>query len=252
MDNNLDRIQKQLMGDGPAEKQVLLLKLLHEFETAPQFGEKYLHDADSEPQRWIARIGALLTRVGMAQEVRFRTARLTTVKYWSVAREQLRQQLLAAAEEIKLALELDGSEDIGQVYGPQHQYDFLRDLKEIVLGAQKEVFVVDPYFDGQAFETYLGPLGNSCSIRILCSRYSSDVAGHIAAFSAQHGGSPELRKSQDLHDRLVIIDRSDCWIVGGSIKDAGKKPTYLVPLHPSIAGTKISICEDLWQQAQIV
>ncbi|WP_162497503.1 hypothetical protein [Roseovarius dicentrarchi] len=221
MNDNLERLQKRLMGDGPAEKQVLLLKLIHEFETAPDFGKQYLADANSEPQRWIARIGALLARTGIEHKIAFQTARHTLVQYWSVAREPLRQKLLAAAEEIKLELELDGHEDIGQVYGPQRQYDFLRDLKEIILGAQKEVFVIDPYFDGQAFETYLGPLGNSCSIRVLCSRYSSEVASHVAAFGAQYGLCPELRKSSNLHDRLVIIDGSDCWIVGGSIKDAG-------------------------------
>ncbi len=250
MNNNLDRLQKQLLGDGPAEKQVLLLKLLHEFETAPHFGEKYVADADSAPQRWIARIGALLARVGIEHKIKFQSTRQTSVQFWSVTREPFRQQLLAAAEEIKLALELDGHEDIGQVYGSQQQYDFLRDLKEIILGAQTEVYVVDPYFDGQAFETYLSPLGSGCSIRILCSRYSSDVAGHVTAFAAQHKVNPELRKSQNLHDRLVIIDSSDCWIVGGSIKDAGKKPTYLVPLQPNIAPTKIDIYEALWREAK--
>ncbi|AEQ51083.1 hypothetical protein [Pelagibacterium halotolerans] len=249
MENNLARLQKQLAGDGPAEKQVLLLKLLHEFETAPHFGERYLADADSAPQKWIARIGALLARAGLQHKIAFASTRHTSVQFWSGIREPFRQLLLAAAEEIKLELELDGHEDIGQVYGSQRQYDFLRDLKEIILGAQNEVFVVDPYFDGQSFETYLGPLGDSCSIRLLCRKYSSDVAGHVAAFKAQHGVNLELRKSGDLHDRLVIIDRSDCWLVGGSIKDAGTKPTYLVPLQPSISPTKVCIYEDLWQQA---
>ncbi len=249
MNDNLERLQKRLMGDGPAEKQVLLLKLLHEFETAPDFGKQYLADANSEPQRWIARIGALLARAGIEHKIAFQTTQHTMVQYWSVAREPLRQKLLAAAEEIKLELELDGHEDIGQVYGPQRQYDFLRDLKEIILGAQKEVFVIDPYFDGTAFSTYLGPLGSNCLIRVLCSKYSSDVAGHVAAFGAQYEICPELRKSGNLHDRLVIIDGSDCWIVGGSIKDAGKKPTYLVPLQPSISPTKISIYESIWKQA---
>ena len=250
MDHNLDRLQKKILGDGPAEKQVLLLKLLHEFETAPHFGTSYIADADSGPQQWIARIGALLARVGIEHKIQFKSTRQLSVQYWSVTREPFRQQLLTAAEEIKLALELDGHEDIGKVYASQQQYDFLRDLKEIILGAQTEVFVIDPYFDGQAFETYLGPLGSNCSIRILCSRYSSEVAGHVTAFAAQHNIYPELRKSQYLHDRLVIIDSSDCWIVGGSIKDAGKKPTYLVPLQPSIAPTKIDIYERLWQKAK--
>jgi hypothetical protein len=249
MDQQLNRFQKRVLGDGPAERQVLLLKLLHEFEIAPTFGNKYVADANSEQQRWIARIGALLSRVGIEQKISFKTTQATSVQYWAVARERLRQQLLAAAEEIRLELELDGHEQIGQVYQAQQQYDFLRDLREIISGAHSEIFVVDPYFDGVAFDTYLGPLGDSCAIRVLCSRYSGEVAGHSRAFEAQYSVKPELRKSGKLHDRLVILDGLDCWIVGGSIKDAGKSPTYLVPLQPSIAPTKIQIYEGLWQQA---
>lgn len=248
----MTRLQKKIAGDGPAERQILLMKLLHEFENAPDFGDKYIADATSPPQQWIARIGALLARVGLEYKISFKSAKHTSVQFWKVAREPMRQQLLAAAEEIKLELQLDGYEDIGHVYEAQHQYDFLRDLKEIILGAQAEVFVVDPYFDGRAFETYLGRLGNSYKIRVLCGKYSNDVAGHVGAFKAQFGVTPEIRKTKDIHDRLVILDGSDCWIVGGSIKDAGKMPTYLVPLQPGIAPTKIGIYEALWQTSQPV
>ena len=78
------------------------------------------------------------------------------------------------------------------------------------------------------------------------------ATSHVEAFKAQFGVTPELRKTKDIHDRLVILDGSDCWIVGGSFKDAGKKPTYLVPLQPSIAPTKVNIYETLWQKSELV
>ncbi|WP_340263918.1 hypothetical protein [Sulfitobacter pontiacus] len=34
------------MNNGAAEKQVLLLELQHEFETAPEFGQTYVAEAD--------------------------------------------------------------------------------------------------------------------------------------------------------------------------------------------------------------
>ncbi|KZL10691.1 hypothetical protein [Pseudovibrio sp. Ad26] len=252
MTRDLERLQKKLAGDGPAEKQVLLLKLMHEFETAPNFGEKYVADASSEPQQWIARIGALLARVGLQHKVAFQSCRNTCVQYWRVSREPFRQLLMMASEEIKLELELDGHEDIGQVYGSEQQYDFQRDLRGIIQGAQKEVFVVDPYFDGQAFDTFLSPSRGSCSIRVLCSRYSNEVAGPAKAFMSQYKVIPELKRSKALHDRVVIIDRTDCWVIGGSIKDAGAKPTYLLPLQPTIAQEKINIYEDLWCEAAAI
>lgn len=237
------------MNNGPAEKQVLLLKIQHELENAPKFGKNYVADADSEPQKWIARVGALLSRLSISHGVKFQTTLHTSVQYWSLSREDIRRQLSAAAEELRLELELDGREEIGQVYGNNQHYDFLLDLEEIIRSANTEVFVIDPYFNGQAFATYLRPVGGKCAIRVLCSKYSSEVAGHMTAFNAQYQCQPELRKNRDLHDRLVIIDKQDCWVVGGSIKDAGKKPTYLVPLPPAISGKKIEIYERLWGQS---
>lgn len=252
MNDALSRLQKKIAGDGPAERQILLMKLLHEFENAPDFGDKYVSDASSPPQQWIARVGALLARAGLEHKIAFQRSKGTSVQFWQFAREPMRQILLAAAEEIKLELELDGHEEIGQVYDAQNQYDFLHDLAGIILGAQDKIFIVDPYFDGGAFDTYLSGIGDSCDIRILCGKYSADVAGRVAAFKAQFGVEPELRKTKDIHDRLVILDGTDCWIVGGSIKDAGKKPTYLVPLQPGIAPTKIGIYETLWQNSNPV
>ena len=241
-----------LRGDGPAERQILLMKLVHEFENAPEFGPKYVADASSEQQRWIARLGALMSRVSLEHSVSFKASAATSVQYWGVSRESFRKNALAAIEELKLELELEGRDQIGHVYDSNHQFDFLRDLKGVIGKAGTDLMVVDPYFDGGAFQTYLESRQGSGTIRILCGRYAKDVAGHMAAFSGQTGTSPELRQSRDLHDRLVIVDRSDCWIVGGSIKDAGKKPTYLVPLQPSIALQKIGIYETVWQNANLI
>ena len=247
MDNGLRRLQKKIEGDGPAERQILLMKLVHEFDNASDFGTKYVADAASLQQQWIARVGALMKRVSISHDVAFSASRSTAVQYWTLARESMRRCMSAAIEEIKLELELDGHDDIGQVYEAGQQHSFLLNLKKIILGAESEVFVVDPYFDGKAFETFLSPLGNTCGMRILCSRYSSDVAGHITAFRSQYNSVPKLRKNKKgIHDRLVIIDRVDCWIIGGSIKDGGKKPTYIVPLQPAISPSKIAIYEDLW------
>lgn len=170
MQNDIERLQRKILGDGPAERQILLMKLLHEFENSPNFGDKYVADANSPPQQWMARVGALLARVGLEHKIAFQTKKSTTVQYWKFVREPMRQVLLAAAEEIKLELGLDGHDEIGQVYEAGQQYDFLRDFKAILLGAQTEVFIVDPYFDGGAFETYLSPLESSVKTRVLCER----------------------------------------------------------------------------------
>lgn len=252
MQAGLQRLQKKNQGDGPAERQVLLLKLMHEFENAPLFGTSYIANADSDAQRWIARVGALLTRMGIEKKLKFQMSRDNAASYWSVTRENLRRQILWATEEIKLELEMDGHEDIGKVYDAKQQYDFLRDLSEVIQGAEEDLIIVDPYFDGQAFDTYISPVLNDVKVKILCSKSAVDVAGRLTAYKGQNSCDIEIRKSRDLHDRLIIIDQSDCWVVGGSIKDAGKKPTYLLPLQPGISPSKIKIYNGLWDDSQTI
>lgn len=249
VERRLARLQKKLDGDGPAERQVLLLKLVHEFENAPEFGNKYIADAASPAQLWVSRIGALLARAGVEHKIRFQTINQTSVQFWGVVRESFRRALTTAIEEIKLELELDGRDEIGQVYDEGKEYDFYTDLREIVSGASREIFIVDAYFDAAAFQAYLSTSDNSLVIRILCSKYASDLNACVTAFQAQTGADVEIRKTRDIHDRVLFIDGADCWIVGASIKDAGKKPTYLVPLAPQLGSGKLVIYEKVWSQA---
>lgn len=61
---------------------------------------------------------------------------------------------------------------------------------------------------------------------------------------AQFQTNIELRRSKELHDRLIFVDQDVAWIMGGSIKDAGKKATYLIPVATPIAVVKREIYAD--------
>ncbi|AML52745.1 hypothetical protein [Falsihalocynthiibacter arcticus] len=249
MSAEFERQMKKLAGDGPAERQILLLKLQYEFENSPNFGNRYVGDASSPAQLWIARIGALLSRVSLEHKIQFRTQVGTSVQFWVISMDGLRRALSAAIEEIKLELELDGRDDIGQVYAAGKEYDFFTDLRGIFASAENELFLVDAYFDGASFEAYFSAVSRDLSIRILCGSYARDIAAYIDKFSLQTGAKIEIRKTKLVHDRVVFLDGSDCWLVGASIKDAGKKPTYLIPLAPQISPQKLSIYEGVWSSA---
>lgn len=246
----IDRQLKKLAGDGPAERQILLMKLQHEFDTAPDFGKTYISDANSAPQRWISRIGALLSRVSIQRKVEFSSIKQTSVQFWGVVRDSFRRTLLDAIEELKLELELEGHDYLGQVYESGKEYDFFTDLKGIISEAKEEIFIVDVYFDGSSFDAYLGAAADRLNIKILCGSYANDVASCVRKFTAQTGASIEVRKTKSVHDRVVFLDRSDCWVVGASIKDAGKKPTYLLPLAPQISPQKRAIYDDIWSASE--
>jgi len=256
MTSDLKRLQakmiKKQMGDGPLERQLLLLKLSHALETHPDFGDKYIGDFRSPQQKWIAEVSALLKRISFSHELNCKASCSTLVQYWKPSIDQLCQLVLRTIEEIRLELELDSKEEIGQIYNAGEVYDLYADLKNIIGKAEKGVLVVDAYFSADAFTGYLSGLEPNVSVRILAEKYSADLQTAIRLHETQFKSSIELRRSKAIHDRVVIIDSDSPWIIGASIKDAGKKATYILPVPPHLAEKKTQVYEDIWASAKLL
>lgn len=243
---------KKLEGDGPIEKHILLLKLTEALENAPDFGDKPIMDTSSPQRQWLSRVGALLSRLSIERKVRFQSTFATLIQYWKHAIVQIQGQVLDAIEEIKLELELEDRSDIGSAYAPGDVYRFFADLKEVINSAESQVMIVDPYFNGEAFDAYLASANTELNIQILADRYSKDINTYILKHSSQFKTKIELRCSNELHDRIIFIDHDVAWIMGGSIKDAGKKATYLIPLQTPIALAKKQIYQEIWSRSKDV
>ena len=233
-----------------AKKHIILLKLEGLLEKpAYPMGEVAVLGVPPSRQ-WLASAGALLRhydpRLGKEFDSYVRNARNISLNLF----QSVQPLMVDAVERIKLDLELDGRNEIGTAYGPNEVYRYFVDLKQIVGGATKELFVVDPYFNGRAFDNYLGEVSGNVSIRLLAERYAKEVTKFAAKHRQEFGTEIEIRKSSELHDRLVIVDRADCWISGGSIKDGGQKPTYLIPLASSVAEKKLHIYEQIWSRSK--
>lgn len=256
MSNDLERWQakiiKNAMGDGPLERQLLLLKLIHLLETHPPFGDKYISDHRSPQQKWIAEVSALMKRIDLSHDFECRSVRGTSIQYWKPAMDRMCQLVLQTIEELRLELELDGREQIGQVYEAGQVYDFFADLKQIIGNAKKNLLVVDAYFSADAFSGYLSSLDQQVGIRILAGQYADDIKAAIRLHLTQFQSSIELRRSTEIHDRVIVVDEESPWIIGASIKDAGKKPTYILPVPPQLAAKKIQVYEAIWDSATTV
>jgi hypothetical protein len=63
----------------------------------------------------------------------------------------------------------------------------------------------------------------------------------------------ETRLAPDgsLHDRLIILDGKEVWLVSQSLKDIGKRSAAsLTRADPELASMKSDACDVLWQQSQ--
>jgi hypothetical protein len=239
-------IRSQLL-DGPLQRQILLMKLIHEIENRPVFPTQLDRSPDGASQLWLAHIGALLKRVSIEKGAEFNAAMRTSIQYWSTSVNSILLSVRAAIEELKLEFDLYQDDLIGRIYEADQSHRFKTDLLDIFNDASNEVFVVDPYFDATIFK-FLFENNANFSIRVLCSQYYEAVEQYRVSFVAQHSRIVKVRKSKALHDRAVFVD-DDCWIVGASLKDAGKKPTYLMPLAPPLGIEKKRIYEEIWSRA---
>lgn len=255
MSEDLERFRARMMrtleGDGPIQKQIILLKLTHLLETVPDFSDTAKIPAESPQRRWLANVGALLKRLdSISKGTTFSSNMYLLNTQKDNAVRLIKGQIVDTIEELKLELELEGRGEIGNAYAPGEVYKYFADLKAIIARAEQHVFVIDPYFNGEAFDSYLSDIHAAIGIQILAERYSNDVKTFAEKHSQQYGTEISLRKSKELHDRLIIIDQGDCWITGGSVKDAGKKASYLIPVTPAFAETKRHIYSDIWDRAK--
>jgi hypothetical protein len=226
---------------------MLLLKLIHAMKNRPDFGTSYDNNPDGPIQLWISQVKALVDRVGISRGSEFRAAVTTAVRYWTHSVRSMQIIANDAIEELRLELELYQDEEIGQVYDGQESHRFKTDILKVVSSAQTEVFTIDPYLDAAIF-ALLFENNASFSIRAFCSNYFAAVKAYAESFALQHSRKVEVKRSKRLHDRVIFVD-DDCWLVGASLKDAGIKPTYLMPLNPALSLEKKRIYDGLWSQA---
>jgi hypothetical protein len=119
-------------------------------------------------------------------------------------------------------------------------------IRELLETSTSEIFVVDPYVGVGTLDCFRGL---TVPIRLLTANHSQSIEAqferNLAAFRAE-GHDITVRVIAGLHDRHVMFN-DRCWIVGGSLKDAGKKPLNCIEI-----GDKAVVTADLeskWREA---
>jgi len=136
-----------------------------------------------------------------------------------------------------------------KVYEKGQMYDFYRDVRDIIHTAKTEVFLIDAYVDEEALDLYVDKIPNGVKIRILTNRPQGNFLAIAKKFKAKPHVAFEVRQSGDCHDRLFFVDNV-CWVTGQSVKDAGKKPTYLIKIESNELFR--IVFEKLWGSASTI
>jgi hypothetical protein len=135
-----------------------------------------------------------------------------------------------------------------QVVGEGGEFAFYRYVADHIADAQDEVFLIDPYVDKEAIRLYLADIPAGVEKRILTAEPQGNFDSVVRKFVQETDHRVEVRATPKCHDRLLFVD-DHCFLVGISIKDAGRNPTYVADFKA--VGRFRDPWEELWDEADI-
>ena len=231
------------------DDEILLAQLRALLERTPDF-DAY-DPASREHLTWLGQAHALVGRWDSVEAVTFPMK--TDMLFSPARRPMYLGQILATLHRAIADLEFRVPAGAQVAFGPGDVYDFFRAFNFVVESAEKTLLIVDPYMDQKIFDLYLSSRPPAVSARLLTSRYADDVKIGAELYIQQHGLVLQLRRSKKIHDRVMFIDGSECYVTGQSLKDAAKaKPTYLSPLAPDVVPDKLRHYEEIWGEAEVL
>lgn len=118
-------------------------------------------------------------------------------------------------------IEIDISEE-GIFFSGQN-FDALLKFNEIISNAKSEIILIDNYLDENVLEV-LGSKNKNVQCKVLTFKrsLSRPLITFIEAFNKQYKNL-EVKTTSAFHDRFLILDKTDFYHFGASIKDAGNK-----------------------------
>ena len=117
----------------------------------------------------------------------------------------------------------------GQIYDA---YEF---IEKLIKSAQKSILLIDNYVD-EAVLTMMSQKQAGVQVNI----YTKDITNALQLaekhFNTQYGGLT-LHTTQICHDRFLIIDDKTIYLIGASLKDAGKRLFAFTQMDASLINT---------------
>lgn len=100
-------------------------------------------------------------------------------------------------------------------------FDAFDYITSIISRANKSIVLIDSYCDSKAL-TFLAHKKSGVDVHISLNKESKLSDKEVAMFEAQYG-KINVKVSNDIHDRFLIIDEEECYSLGTSLNYAGNK-----------------------------
>ncbi|OJZ04813.1 ORF6N domain-containing protein [Sphingobacterium sp. 40-24] len=124
-------------------------------------------------------------------------------------------------EEIFKALESDKLHSEKGIFYDGQIFDAYTFVADIIRSAQRSIILIDNYVDDTVL-TLLGKRGQSVSATIYTKSISNQLQLDLQRYNSQYPAI-NIHAFAHAHDRFLIIDGTELYHIGASLKDLGKK-----------------------------
>lgn len=202
--------------------------------------------------RWLGRADAILEASGsISALVSFRTAR-TNLKTLMHSRDKIMLPLHDAYSRVELRVP---SASQGAFIPAGDTWNGYAAIVKLIQRDCGDLVIVDPYLNSTLYIEFAPHATAQNGIRCLTTQRAENHSGLVAAATRWASETKptarpvEVRyaSSGALHDRLIIIDGKEVWLVSQSIKDIAKRsPASVSRADPELALMKAQHYQDLW------
>jgi hypothetical protein len=115
-----------------------------------------------------------------------------------------------------------------QFFPPGTAFDAYIAIRDILYRASTDLMIVDAYPSSEILTTVKSGPVQSLAVQFLTTdkglNQRPDAVLEAQKFVQQFPASTvEIRTASDFHDRFIVINQTECYHVGASVKDAGTK-----------------------------
>jgi hypothetical protein len=138
-------------------------------------------------------------------------------------------------------------------------HDAMVRIGKVFQAAKSDVLIVDPYMNEKLLSDFALMIPEGASMRLLADRYQVEKKATllhpaVKRWEKQHGSARPLRtklaQRGKLHDRSIMIDGADAWVLTQSFNAfAERAHGLIVQVDSETAALKISAYHELWQSA---
>lgn len=124
-------------------------------------------------------------------------------------------------EEIFKALESDKLHNEKGIFYNGQIFDAYAFVSDIIRSAKSSIILLDNYVDDTVL-TLLGKRNSNVAATIYTKNISNQLRLDVQRYNSQYPAI-DIELFSDAHDRFLIIDNSELYHIGASLKDLGKK-----------------------------